>query len=111
MTSLSVIIPSRNEAFLGNTIQSILENIRGNTEIIVVLDGQWPVEPIPDHERVTMIYHPVSVGQRAACNEAARVSTAKYVMKLDAHCAVGEGFDRIEKLKRNKNSAHSGTFI
>lgn len=90
---LSILIPSRNEAFLLNTINDILANRRAKTEIIVVLDGSWPLEPIPDHPDVTLIYHPESIGQRAACNEAARVSTAKYVMKLDAHTSVAPGFD------------------
>jgi len=90
---LSVLIPARNEMFLNQTINSVLENRRGMTEIIVVLDGSWPVEPVPDHERVTLVYHPESVGQRAATNEAARIARGWYVMKLDAHCAVGPGFD------------------
>jgi hypothetical protein len=68
----------------------------------VVLDGYeskefpgmtWPEPGIPVHERVTVIHHPVSTGQRASTNEAARVSTAPYIMKLDAHCALDEGFD------------------
>ena len=92
---LSVLIPARNEMFLMNTIQDILDNAETNIEVIAVLDGQWPVEPIPDHERVTLIYHPLSVGQRAATNEAARLASANYVMKCDAHCSFGKGFDRI----------------
>lgn len=91
--ALSILIPARNEAFLKNTIDDILLNRRAKTEIIVVLDGAWPLEPIPDHPDVTLIYHPESIGQRAACNEAARVSVAKYVMKVDAHCSFDEGFD------------------
>jgi len=90
---LSILIPARNEQFLLNTIHDILANRRAKTEIIVILDGSWPIEPIPDHPDVTLIYHPESIGQRAACNEAARVSQAKYVMKVDAHCAFDEGFD------------------
>jgi glycosyltransferase involved in cell wall biosynthesis len=93
MTDLSVIIPSRNEMFLGKTIQDLLDNIRGDTEIIVVLDGVYPSEPIPVHPKVSMIYHSESVGQRAAMNEAAKISTAKYIAKVDAHCAFDEGFD------------------
>ena len=61
--------------------------------MIVVLDGLWPIDPIPDHPRVHLVYHPVSIGQRAAVNEAARISRARFLMKLDAHCAVDEGFD------------------
>jgi glycosyltransferase involved in cell wall biosynthesis len=67
--------------------------MRGDTEIIAVLDGAWADPPIADHPKVTLVHHTVSIGQRAATNEAARISKAKYVMKLDAHCAVAEGFD------------------
>src|SRR5512139_2506003 len=93
MPSLSVLIPARNEMFLLNTVQDILKNLRGDTDIIVVLDGQWPVEPIPDHPKVQLVYHPQSIGQRAAVNEAARISRADYVFKCDAHCACDVGFD------------------
>jgi glycosyltransferase involved in cell wall biosynthesis len=93
MASLSVLIASRNEMFLLNTIEDIRKNKRGDTDIIVILDGQWPVEPIPDYPDVHLVYMPTSIGQRAAVNMAARISRADYVMKLDAHCSVGEGFD------------------
>lgn len=92
---LSILIPARNEEFLLNTIEDVLRNIEGDSEIIVVLDGSWPLSPIPDHPRLTLIHHPIPIGQRAALNEAARISTAKYVMKLDAHCAVAPGFDKV----------------
>lgn len=90
---LSILIPSRNEIFLSRTIQDILEHIEGDTEIIAVLDGQWADPPIEDHPRVTLVYHPESVGQRAATNEAARIAQGKYLMKVDAHCAFDQGFD------------------
>jgi len=90
---LSILIPARNEQFLKRTIDDILQNMRGDTEIIAVLDGQWADPPIPQHERVTVIYHPKSIGQRAAQNEAAKISQARFLMKVDAHCAFDEGFD------------------
>jgi len=90
---LSIIIPARNEMFLARTIEDILTNMRGDTEVIAVLDGEWAAPPIPDHERVTLVYNAESVGQRAATNQAARMSTAKYLAKCDAHCAFDEGFD------------------
>jgi len=90
---LSVIIPARNEMFLKNTIENILENIEGNTEIIAVLDGYWPEPGIKDDPRVTLIHHSESIGQRAASNEAANISRSKYLMKCDAHCAFDKGFD------------------
>jgi glycosyltransferase involved in cell wall biosynthesis len=93
MTDLSILIPSRNEQFLSRTIQDILENMRGDTEIIAVLDGAWAEPSVSQNDRVTLVYHNQSIGQRAATNEAARLSTAKYLMKVDAHCAFDEGFD------------------
>lgn len=90
---LSVIIPARNEMFLSRTIDSILEKMRGDTEVIAVCDGAWPDPPVKDHPKVRLIYHPESIGQRAATNEAARLSKAKYIMKLDAHCDLDKGFD------------------
>jgi hypothetical protein len=81
--------------FLARTIQSILENIEDDTEVIAVLDGQWTDPPIPQHERVNVIYLPVAIGQRAATNVGARLSEAKYVMKVDAHCSFDKGFDRV----------------
>ena len=96
MPDLSILIPARNEQFLARTIEDILQNIRGDTEIIAVLDGQWADPPIPDYPDqpvVTLIYHPESIGQRAATNEAAKLSQSKYIMKCDAHCAFDEGFD------------------
>lgn len=91
---LSILIPARNEMFLTRTIEDILTNIEADTEVIAVLDGAWADPPIPQHERVNVIYVPEPVGQRAASNLAAKLSKAKYVMKIDAHCAFDKGFDR-----------------
>ncbi len=90
---LSIIIPARNEMFLTRTIEDILSNIEGNTEIIIILDGNWADPPIKDNPRVTIIHHTESIGQRAAMNEAAKLSNAKYLMKCDAHCSFDKGFD------------------
>ena len=91
---LSIVIPSRNEEWLARTIQDILEHREGKTEVIAVLDGSWGINPIPMHPDVTVIYHPISVGQRAGTNDAVKLSKAKYVLKLDAHCSMDQGFDR-----------------
>ena len=92
--ALSVIIPARNEQFLSRTIDSVFAAAEMDTEVIAVLDGAWPDPPLQDNPHVTLIHHTTSIGQRAATNEAVRLSTAKFVMKLDAHCAVDKGFDR-----------------
>lgn len=94
MPDLSVIIPARNEIFLARTIEDILSNARGDTEVIAVCDGYWPHPPVADHPRVNVVHFSEPVGQRGATNAAARLSTAKYVMKADAHCSFSEGFDR-----------------
>ena len=90
---LSVVVPSRNEMFAARTVQDICNNMRGNTEVIVGLDGAWADPPIGDHPKVHIIYHNPAIGQRAICNEAVRMSRAKYIMKVDAHCSFDEGFD------------------
>lgn len=93
---LSVIIPARNEVYLEKTIRNILENAEGEIEIIVELDG-WLPDPrinIGD-ERVVFIHHKEAIGQRACINDGARRAKGKYIMKLDAHCAVAKGFDVI----------------
>ena len=94
MADLSVLIPSRNEEFVRETIASVMDNAVMDTEIIAVLDGAWADPPIPQRDGVTIVYHPQSIGQRAATNEAARISSARFLMKLDAHCAVAPGFDK-----------------
>jgi len=90
---LSILIPARNEMFLAKTVENILQNIEGKTEIIAILDGAWADPPIPQNERVTVIYNNQSIGQRAATNQACKLSHAKYIMKVDAHCAFDKGFD------------------
>lgn len=95
MTSydLSVIIPARNEEFLHLTVADVLKNSRAKTEVIVIADGTWPITPLDQDKRVTIVYNPTPIGQRASVNLGARVSQANYIMKLDAHCTVDEGFD------------------
>jgi len=93
MTELSILIPARNEIFLARTIQDILANIEGETEVIAVVDGGEVDPNIPDDNRVTIVHNIESIGQRAATNQAAKLSKAKYIMKCDAHCSFDKGFD------------------
>lgn len=93
MRDLSVLIPARAEMFLRHTVEDVLANLRGDTDLIVVCDGAWPVEPLAQHPRVHVVMLPKPIGQRAACNLAALLSDARWIMKLDAHCAVAPGFD------------------
>lgn len=79
--------------FLAQTVANIIQNKRGRTEVIVALDGAWADPGIPDHPDVTLVYFPESLGQRESTNRICKLSRAKYVMKIDAHCAVDVGFD------------------
>lgn len=104
---LSVIIPARNEIYLQKTIDDVLKNAGGEIEIIAVCDGYWPDPPIKDDPRVILIHHTTSIGQRQSINEAAKIAKGKYVMKLDAHCAVDKDFD----IKLAKDCKYDWTVI
>lgn len=106
---LSILIPARNEEWLSLTIEDIIKNKRGKTEVIVVLDGEWDEPKIKPHEDITVVYLSESIGQRAAQNLACKISKAKYVAKTDAHCAFDEGFDvkmveAIERAEKEHNT-------
>lgn len=91
MTLCSVLIPARNEIFLQRTIDDVLDNARGDTEVIAVCDGYKP--DLRERKGLRIIHNETAIGQRQATNQAARESNAKFIMKLDAHCSVDEGFD------------------
>ena len=92
---LSVLIPARAERWLPRTVDGVLERSSDRTEVIVALDGEWSPDPLPQHPRLSVLYLPDPVGQRAATNLAARASQARWVMKLDAHCILSPGFDEV----------------
>ena len=95
---LTVIIPARNEKHLQRTIESVLAASEADTQVIAVCDGYWPNPPIQDHPKVQLIHHSEARGQRQSINEAAAMARqmgSTFMMKLDGHCAVGPGFDRI----------------
>ena len=93
MYDLSILIPARNEMFISNTVDDILKNRRGKTEIIVGLDGVLADPGIVDHPDVRIVYVSESLGQRGMTNLLCKLSKAKYVAKVDAHTAYDEGFD------------------
>ena len=94
MPKVSVVVPARNEPYLNNTIRDLLEKARGDIEVIAVLDGHWDVEVIDD-PRVHYILHGKSKGLRGSSNAGVDVAKGEYVMKIDAHCMFGEGYDVI----------------
>lgn len=88
--SLSILIPSKNEPYLKQTLEDIIKHSETSPQILVGLDG-W--QPDFEMSEVTFI-HRDNIGQRAITNELFRYSNGDYVMKTDAHCSFGQGFDR-----------------
>ena len=96
MVVVSVIIPARNEQFLSPTIEDLVRNSRANTEIIAVLEGYWP-DKVINNPAVHYIHFSTPRGMRNAINAGVEIARGKYIMKCDAHCAFGEGYDEILK--------------
>jgi glycosyltransferase involved in cell wall biosynthesis len=92
---LSIIIPSKNEQFLDNTILDVLENATGEIEVFAVLDG-YDTKRIED-KRVKYIKLPETrhMKKRHGVNEAVKQSKGTHIMSLDAHCLVAKGFDEV----------------
>ena len=92
---LSVVIPSYKDPLLFRTIDSLLENSEGEIEIIAVLDGYWPTQPINNDERVRVIHLGRNRGMRRAINAGVAIARGEYLMRTDEHCAFGKGYDVI----------------
>jgi glycosyltransferase involved in cell wall biosynthesis len=97
MNKVSVIIPDRNGMpYLQKTVDDILVKARGDIEVIVVCDGIWPDPALTDDPRVNIVYHGSvhnNLGMRASINKGVAVSKGKYIMKVDEHTMLDEGFD------------------
>jgi len=103
MCDLSIIIPARNEIYLEKTIDDLFSKAKGDIEVLVMLDGWWPDPPLTDRSNLTIVHTGSGCGMRANENTAARIANGKYLMKLDAHCMVDEGFDEILKADCEKD--------
>lgn len=93
---VSVIIPSRNEPYLKQTIQDLLAKASGDIEIIAVLDGYWPIpsELVTD-KRVIYLHFSIPKGMRNAINSAVRIAKSDTLLKCDAHCMFMKGYDDV----------------
>lgn len=95
---VSVIIPARNEVYLKKTIEDLLKKAKEEVEIIAILDGYWPnLDEFVTDPRVTYIHFTTPRGMRGAINSGVRASKGEFLMKVDAHCIFGEGYDKILK--------------
>jgi glycosyltransferase involved in cell wall biosynthesis len=101
VSKLSVILPSRNEQFLGKTVQSLLRNAQGDIEVIAVLDG-YTVE-LPTDPRLVVLHRGKARGMRPGINAGVAAARGEWLMKLDAHCDVSTGFDTVLKAECDKD--------
>lgn len=91
---LTVIVAGRNEEFHAHTVADVFANAHADTEVIAICDGGLPPDTgITYHPKLKIVETRTPIGQRAATNLGVAMSRAKYVMKLDAHCRVDDGFD------------------
>jgi glycosyltransferase involved in cell wall biosynthesis len=100
---VSVIIPSRKETFLVPTVESVLRNATGDIEVVVILDGYWPVPPLPVDPRIAVVHRGTHQGMRQGINAGVLTASGEWLMKLDAHCDVSPGFDEVLKANADRD--------
>lgn len=100
MGKVSILIPARREVFalangqttLSRTVEEVYAKARGEFEVLVAFDGK-PYEDLRERKNLRVWRYPVARGTKVVLNELVGHATGEYVMKLDAHCALSEGFD------------------
>src|SRR3989344_3838802 len=93
---VSVVIPSRAQQYLQQTIDDLLAKAADEVEIIVVLDGYWPNPILREDPRVVILHHGMvhdNVGMRGSINAGVDVAKGEYIMKIDEHCMVDQDYD------------------
>lgn len=88
---LSIIIPSAKDPCLQKTIDDLRAKAEGNIEIIAVLDGT--MQKVRNADKV--LFNENRIGMRASINKGVKHSTGKWLMKCDAHCVFGQGYDKL----------------
>lgn len=97
---VSIIIPSRQSEFLNKTIQDLFEKAEEEIEVIVILDGYWTEV----YEKARVIHFGRHKGMRDGINAGVAIASGDYIMKLDEHCMVAPGFDKILKETYKKDA-------
>jgi glycosyltransferase involved in cell wall biosynthesis len=92
MAKVSVIIPSRNERFLPQTVADLLAK-GSDVELVAVLDGYWPQLPLPNNPRLKILHRGKAQGMRPGINAAVQMATGQYLLKVDAHTMWADGYD------------------
>jgi glycosyltransferase involved in cell wall biosynthesis len=98
VSKVSIIVPSRNEAYAARTVEDVLAKATGEVEVIAVLDGGWANPPLPYHDkRLKVLHRGTALGMRPAINSAVQMATGQFLLKCDAHVMFAEGFDEVLK--------------
>jgi glycosyltransferase involved in cell wall biosynthesis len=94
---LSVVIPSYRDPLLIKTIDSLLENseLGKDLEIIAVLDGYEPDFELKQDPRVKYIKLGRNRGMRGAINAGVSLAKGKFIGRMDEHCLVVKGWDKV----------------
>lgn len=102
MSGVTVVIPSRNERFLNQTITDVLAKATGEIEVFATLDGYWhreredgTGEPLIEDPRVRYIHRGQPRGMRAGINAGVALAKGDFILKTDGHCLFEEGFDEV----------------
>lgn len=100
---VSVIIPSRNDKFLTQTVQGLFEKAQAEVEVIAIIDGPTDYPLTFEHPLLKVIYSPVATGMRNSINLGVDASSGEYLMKSDSHCAYSEGYDTLLSAECDEN--------
>ena len=90
---VSIIIPAYKEPYLNKTIESILANAQSTVEVIPIIQDKETYQSLNPDPRVKPILR--DPGLRSADNAGIAAAKGEYLLKIDAHCVVGPGFDKI----------------
>lgn len=100
---VTVIIPARQEPYIRETLKDLYAGASGEIEVLLILDGWQPDYKLPRKKGLKVLRNKQVIGMRPSINAAAEIATGKYIMKLDAHCTIGAGWDEILKADCDDN--------
>ena len=90
MVQLSVIIPTVNDPALARTVREVQEKSRTNPEIIVMADA---VDV--DLPGVRVVRSDERLGVRKTVNKGMALASGEWLVKLDDHCMLSDGWDEV----------------
>lgn len=94
MPKVSVIVPARGESdVLQRTVADVYAKATGSIEVLVGFDGP-PYQTFPAYPGLRVLAEPL-MGLKPMLNKLAAEAQGDYLLKTDAHCMFGPGFDEI----------------